>query len=280
MRSIAPARLAVVTALLAGLALAIASPAGAVTLKGTVASVVDGDTFKVRSKGHLTTVRMVGIDTPETRHPSKPIQCYGPSATREARNLLKVGRSVRLVSDSTQDTRDRYGRFLAYVYLPGRSGAKGSVNYTLVARGAAKVYVYSGKPFLFAPAFRRAQTTARSVLTGLWGTPCLGNTTKPEPSPAPPTPTTPTTTTPVDTTPTTPITPTTPTTPIFPTTPTVPTTPTTPQTGCDPNYTGACVPFGPPDVDCSDVRTPVMVVGSDPHRLDGDGDGYACESYS
>jgi hypothetical protein len=46
---------------------------------------------------------------------------------------------------------------------------------------------------------------------------------------------------------------------------------------CDPNYSGGCVPVYPPDVDCSDLSGPVTVVGSDPHGLDADGDGSACE---
>lgn len=54
-----------------------------------------------------------------------------------------------------------------------------------------------------------------------------------------------------------------------------------PRGGCDPNYTGACVPPYPPDIDCQYLRdrnlAPVRVIGSDPHRLDGDGDGLGCE---
>jgi hypothetical protein len=47
---------------------------------------------------------------------------------------------------------------------------------------------------------------------------------------------------------------------------------------CDPNYSGACVPPYPPDVDCADIGTTVYVIRDDPHGLDGDGDGVACES--
>jgi hypothetical protein len=47
---------------------------------------------------------------------------------------------------------------------------------------------------------------------------------------------------------------------------------------CNPNYT-PCVPNSPSDLDCADVGHPVKVVGSDPYNLDGDGDGYGCESY-
>jgi micrococcal nuclease len=92
---------------------AAAAPAGAIELKGTVSSVVDGDTIKVISRGFETPVRLIGIDTPETRHPSEPVQCFGPAASARASRLLPVGQQVRLVSDPTQATRDRYGRFLA-----------------------------------------------------------------------------------------------------------------------------------------------------------------------
>ena len=230
---------------LAAAGLALAPAAGAVTLDATVVSVVDGDTIKVRARGELTTVRLIGIDTPETRHPSKPVQCFGPAATRAAKRLLPPGRAVRLVTDPTQDTRDRYGRFLAYVYSRGEAGARGSVNYALVASGAAKVYVYGGVPFEYAGTFRSAQGRARTAGVGLWGGTCRGDTTRPDPSTARPAPTP---------------------------------RPSPPPSGnCDANYSGACVPLSSSDLDCKDVPATVRVVGRDPHRLDGDGDGWACE---
>lgn len=221
--------------------------ADAAVLKGTVARVVDGDTIHVTVKGQRTVVRLVGIDTPETVHPSKPVQCWGPQASARAKRLMKVGTTVRVVSDPTQDTRDRYGRFLGYVYKGKNKGAA-SVNRALVATGSAKVYIYGGKPFVYARAFSKAQTAARKAKNGLWGKPCFGNTTKRQPRPRPaPRPR--------------------------------PTPSPAPGGNCDPNYSGACVPVYPPDVNCGDIGRPVRVVGSDPHKLDGDGDGYACESY-
>jgi micrococcal nuclease len=230
---------------LAAAGLALAPVAGAFTLDGTVASVVDGDTIKVRARGALTTVRLIGIDTPETRHPSKPVQCFGPAATKAAKRLLRPGQAVRLVTDPTQDTRDRYGRLLAYVYPKGKAGARGSVNFTLVAHGAAKVYVYGGVPFRYARTYTAAQGRARTAGVGLWGGTCRGNTTKPDPSVARPAPR------------------------------------PRPSAGgrgdCDPNYAGACVPLSSSDLDCRDIPGTVRVVGSDRHRLDGDHDGWACE---
>jgi micrococcal nuclease len=207
-------------------------PGQGATLSGRVTSVVDGDTVKVRSRGFETTVRLIGIDTPETRDPSQPVQCFGPEATARARRLLPPGRAVRLQTDDTQDTRDRYGRLLAYVYTPGTSGPAGSVNHRLVRGGFARVYVYGGVRFRYADAFFRAQHRARADKLGLWGPPCFGRT---ERRAAPS------------------------------------------GTGCDPSYAGACVPLSSSDLDCADVGRPVRVVGTDRHRLDGDGDGRGCE---
>lgn len=161
--------------------LALAGPAAAVTLTGSVSGHVDGDTVKVTSRGFETTVRLVGIDTPETRDPSAPVECFGPRASARTAALLPLGRAVTLVTDPTQATRDRYGRLLAYVYTGGRSGARGSVNFALVATGYAKVYVYGGVRFRYAVPFFRAEHRARVKRNGLWGPPCDGNTTKPDP---------------------------------------------------------------------------------------------------
>ena len=167
---------------LAAGAFAGAADAHALTLSGTVSDVVDGDTVKVVVRGFETPVRLLGIDTPETRDPRKPVQCFGPQASARTARLLPVGRRVRLVTDPTQDERDRYARLLAYVYTPGKSGPRGSVNFTLVATGHAKVYVYGGERFTHAVPFFRAQHRARKVRNGLWGPPCRGNTTKPDPT--------------------------------------------------------------------------------------------------
>jgi micrococcal nuclease len=211
-------------------------------LTGTVARVVDGDTVQVRVRGFDTVVRLIGIDTPETRHPSRAVECWGPEATARARALMPEGTAVRLETDPSQDARDRYGRLLAHVYTGGRSGAD-SVNRALVAAGAARVYVYRGAAFRHLDAFAGAQRAARAAGRGLWGPPCRGVTRTPAPARTAPSP------------------------------------PASATGRCDPNYTGACVPPFPPDVDCADVGRPVTVVGSDPHGLDSDGNGRGCERY-
>ena len=190
-------------------------------------------------------MRLIGIDTPETRHPDKPVQCFGPAASARLKRLLPTGRRVTLVTDPSQDTRDRYGRLLAYVYRPGKSGPRGSVNFALVGTGHAKVYVHGGVRFAHAGAFFQAQSRARTARTGLWGPPCLGNTTKPDPSVRAPAATP---------------------------------TPAPSGDGCDPHYAGACIPVSPPDIDCGEIPDRNFgVVGTDVHNLDADHNGIACE---
>ena len=96
-----------------GTAAVAAAPAG--SRRARVIAVVDGDTIKVRlADGARETVRLVGIDTPESRRPNTPVEC-GAKQAGAALNRLVARRDVTLVRDPTQDARDRYGRTLAYV---------------------------------------------------------------------------------------------------------------------------------------------------------------------
>jgi micrococcal nuclease len=140
---------------------------GSFTLRGTVTYVVDGDTIHVDVGSREEKVRLIGIDTPEVG------QCDAAKATGLARRLAQ-GRAVKLVGDSTQATRDRYGRLLAYVRLPnGRD-----LGYQQLARGYARVYVYD-RPFQRLVAYRRAEQAGRKRSDSIWRG-CA--TTKPPPS--------------------------------------------------------------------------------------------------
>ena len=81
----------------------------------TVVKVVDGDTIHVDNNGKRLKIRMIGLDTPETVDPRKPVQCFGREASAQAKTIL-AGQSVYLEIDPSQDTIDRDGRTLAYVW--------------------------------------------------------------------------------------------------------------------------------------------------------------------
>jgi micrococcal nuclease len=96
-----------------------------------VERVIDGDTIVVSGNRHI---RLIGVDTPETVDPRRPVGCFGKEASRFLTSLLPRGSPVRLVGDVEQD--DRYGRVLAYVY---RRGDGMFVNAELVRQGFANV---------------------------------------------------------------------------------------------------------------------------------------------
>jgi len=145
---------------------------GEFVIAGIVTSVVDGDTVDVvdDSGGGRVRVRVLGIDTPETKDPRKPVQCWGPEASAFAERVLLAQR-VSLYADPTQSTRDRYGRLLAYIVLPD-----GHTNYSVAAAaaGAARSYVYGGHPVSLWATIAAAEQNAQATRLGLWGPPCNG----------------------------------------------------------------------------------------------------------
>lgn len=124
---------------------------------GVVERVVDGDTFVLASGDR---VRLIGIDTPETVHPSRGVEPYGKQASDFSKSLL-TGKRVRLVYDV--QARDRYGRLLAYVYLSDGT----FVNAELVKRGYAQVSTYPPN-VKHQDTFVALQREARSANRGLW----------------------------------------------------------------------------------------------------------------
>jgi micrococcal nuclease len=124
---------------------------------GRVQRVIDGDTLVVTVAGDEETVRLLGIDTPEV----SPAECGNRAATRTLTELAD-GRRVRLVSDRTQDERDRYGRLLAYV----ETRAGDDLGEEVVRRGWARVYVFD-RPFARVERYRAAARDARRAGRGL-----------------------------------------------------------------------------------------------------------------
>jgi micrococcal nuclease len=124
-----------------------------------IVRVVDGDTVEV--DGDLT-VRLIGVDTPETQHPSLGVQCYGREATTFTEELLPAGTEVRLVTDV--ERLDRYDRTLAYVY---RRGDGLFVNAELVRAGYAQVATFPPN-VAHVEELLDAQRAARDAARGLW----------------------------------------------------------------------------------------------------------------
>jgi endonuclease YncB( thermonuclease family) len=127
--------------------------------------VIDGDTLEVRfPDDSLASVRLIGIDTPETHRPDTPIECGDPQATAAMERSVRPGQRLRLISDPTQDRVDRYGRLLRYAQL-GRS--KKDLGRAQIQSGWAKVYVYEVS-FRRLLAYQRAQHRARRSGRGIW----------------------------------------------------------------------------------------------------------------
>jgi micrococcal nuclease len=128
-----------------------------------VTHLVDGDTLDVRLQGGTTErVRLIGIDTPETKKPNTPVQCYGPEASARLAQLVPVGTAVALLADV--EARDRYGRFLAYVF---RRADGLFVNLAMVEGGFAHVLRIEPNT-AFSVDFSQATATAQRAGRGLW----------------------------------------------------------------------------------------------------------------
>jgi micrococcal nuclease len=125
--------------------------------------VVDGDTIIVQlPDGERERVRLIGIDTPESVDPRRPVECLGEEAAKRTQELL-AGRRVLLAFDPTQGLRDRYRRLLAYVFRDDGL----FVNETLIAEGYAHEYTYA-TPYTYQAQFKRVQQEAREEQRGLW----------------------------------------------------------------------------------------------------------------
>ena len=129
------------------------------TVQADVIHVVDGDTIDVEIDGKEEKVRFLLVDTPETVHPTKPVQAYGREASDYTKEQLE-GKTVELEFD--QETRDRYGRLLAYVYINGEM-----INEKLLEKGYARVTVYDPND-KYESEFRSIQDQAVENHLGIW----------------------------------------------------------------------------------------------------------------
>ena len=128
-----------------------------------VLRVVDGDTIKVLINDTQDTVRLIGIDAPETVDPKKPVQCFGEEASAKAKEVLE-DKEVVLESDPTQGNRDEYGRLLRYVFLEDGTNFDGF----MIFGGYAREYTFKGNPYKYQMEFVQDQNKAKGENRGLW----------------------------------------------------------------------------------------------------------------
>lgn len=207
-----------------------------------IVKIYDGDTVTMADG---LKVRLLQIDAPELAEG----ECFAQESRAALVNLLMKKGTITLKADAVSASYDRYGRALRYIFV-----GKINVNLEMVKIGAAAPYFYQGEKGIYSAAMLKAAQEAKLYKVGLWKV-CPGTQLIP--------------------------------TKAITTYKAVGTSVASPATapsstkGCDPNYAG-CVPLYPPDLDCSDIKAlglaPVTVLGKDPHKLDGDGDGTACTS--
>jgi len=129
-------------------------------LTGVAVRAVDGDTLEVRlDDGDVETVRLIGVDTPETVKPDTPVQCFGPQASAFEHRHTE-GKRVRLLVGV--EPRDFYGRLLAYVFVDDRF-----LEVELLRRGLARTLTFHPND-RFAPRFEKLERIAAKRGKGLW----------------------------------------------------------------------------------------------------------------
>lgn len=139
-----------------------ADTAGPTAGGAVVTRVIDGDTFEVATDGGSEKVRVLGVDTPER-------QDCGYAEASDAAAAWLAGATVALTPDSSQDDRDRYGRVLRYVTLPG--GA--DLGKRLISDGFAREYTFD-RAYGRQDEYRAAQRDAAGAGRGLWNTASCG----------------------------------------------------------------------------------------------------------
>ena len=127
-----------------------------------VTRVVDGDTIDLYMDGKSIRVRLLGINTPETVDPRRPVECFGEEASKKAKEIL-MGKYVSVEADPSQGEYDKYGRMLLYVYLPDGT----FFNKMMIEVGYAHEYTYR-YPYKYQQDFKVAERDARLHERGLW----------------------------------------------------------------------------------------------------------------
>ena len=124
-----------------------------------VVKVIDGDTITVDAGGKKETVRLIGVDAPET---GAKKECFSKEAEESVKNILSDV-SIELEEDESQNDRDKYGRLLRYIILKDGS----NFNKTLIREGSAREYTYK-TAYKYQKEFKNAENEARKAKKGLW----------------------------------------------------------------------------------------------------------------
>lgn len=143
-------------------------PVGEVIPDVPVLRVVDGDTFHVLLEGQDVTVRVLGIDTPETVKPGSPVECMGPEASDFAHAVLEDS-VVTLEFDTSQDRMDKYGRLLAHAWIERPDGTLALYAGEAVSRGLADERIYGDEPHAWHDELAAVEVQAREQGRGMWG---------------------------------------------------------------------------------------------------------------
>lgn len=127
----------------------------------TVVDVIDGDTIKVKVNGKVETVRYLLIDTPESKSPKNCVQQYAKEAFRRNSELVKSGKVT--LEFEQGNTRDSYGRLLAYVYVDGEL-----IQDTLLKEGFARVAYIMNSSYKYLEPFRKEENLAKREKIIIW----------------------------------------------------------------------------------------------------------------
>ncbi len=134
------------------------------TTPATVDHVIDGDTIKVTIGNQTETIRLLLIDTPESVHPTKPVQPFGKEASNYLKEMLPNGTKIELEYDVNKH--DKYDRLLAYIWLDGKM-----MNEVLVEKGFARVaYIYEPNT-KYETRLKKVEETAKKEKIGIWSIP-------------------------------------------------------------------------------------------------------------
>lgn len=127
-----------------------------------VSSVIDGDTFRIKYQGKTQSIRLLGVDAPEsTKTRYKYLECFGTQAKDHLKSLLDK-KKITFQFDPSQDQKDIYDRLLAYVFIEDEN-----INQTMIEDGYAKEYTYK-TPYLYQSSFKQAEQSAQEQRLGLW----------------------------------------------------------------------------------------------------------------